>query len=37
MIRREHQFILWAVLLALASFLISSDAIAATDLHDSSW
>lgn len=36
MVRREHQFILWVVLLALASFLISSDAMAATDLHDPS-
>lgn len=37
MVRREHQFILWVVLLALASFLVSSDAMAApANLHDPS-
>lgn len=37
MVRREHQFILWFVLLALASFLVSSDAMAApANLHDPS-
>ncbi|MBD8483929.1 P-type conjugative transfer protein TrbL [Pseudomonas coleopterorum] len=37
MVRREQQFILWVVLLALASFLVSSDAMAApANLHDPS-
>lgn len=33
---REQRFTLWVVLLLLASFLVSTDAIAATDLHDPS-
>lgn len=34
--RREQRFTLWVVLLMLASFLVSTDAIAATNLHDPS-
>lgn len=34
--RREQHFSLWVVLLLLASFLISTDAMAATNLHDPS-
>ncbi|KGK65907.1 P-type conjugative transfer protein TrbL [Xanthomonas citri] len=33
---REQRFTLWVVLLLLASFLVSTDAIAATNLHDPS-
>lgn len=33
---REQRLTLWVVLLLLASFLVSADAIAATDLHDPS-
>lgn len=36
MVRRERQFILWGLLLALASFLVSNDAMAAANLHDPS-
>ncbi|EJD3148818.1 P-type conjugative transfer protein TrbL [Salmonella enterica] len=36
MARREQHFILWVVLLALASFCISTDAMAAANLHDPS-
>ncbi len=36
MVLREQRFTLWVVLLLLASFLVSTDAIAATNLHDPS-
>lgn len=36
MARREQYFILWVVLLALASFCISTDTMAAANLHDPS-
>lgn len=34
--RREQRFTLWVVLLLLASFLVTTDAMAATNLHDPS-